>query len=980
MANRLIIFVLVILAGILFIGSVSAESCEVRPISSCTGSFNNIVFKLSSSTNAHAELANQSNYNYALCCDFAKAIPASCNVDSADAGTYKDNRVLSLYSLTNSHAEVPNPSTPYYPVGVCYQDLECIHTSGTCPGDYPIETVSLLSQTNSHVSAYGTAGYAINICCRDVTDTSTQTCTQQGGTTCNPGDICNPDPPGFFPATDTNYCCGGSCCTPQSDTIACVNAGAQCGIVTNNCEQQVSCPNTCTEQEECQGNRCVCVPEPIATTCENEFGAGYQCGTATDNCGNVVDCGGCPSFTSQLIVHYKFDENSGTFMADSSGNGHDGTTLATPEWVAGSPGSALRFTGATLYGPRYWVEAPNNAQLHVPNGWMFEAKVKLDQNPNTATGTYQERIWPIIQKHAEYFLRFDAFGSDGDTGNQLACAGFRTSSFDGVVLAPGTFNWQTGQWYDIKCVWNGTWMGLYVNGNLEASRNLGFVPVTSNYNLMIGGYQGTIDGIQKKFKGTIDEVKISSYSSSNPSANTCDTGIGMCVAPSCELNDAYWSASEVEEGTQVTLTVEGTPECSGKTAVFDIGEVDGSSNYAGKDSTDTSQIIHNRTTGIFNAQGIATSTWIAEWQNDNGFLTDADPEYVFLTTISGISPYDDSGQLKVTPYTGTNQCSDFAVCADATDSLECQFVNNQCPGVVNVSNLGQCGGSCPGDPWNNCACYWDSTSGTCKASSEQVICLNPSFCGDGYIDNSLNETCDGTNFTQPMVTCENLGQGTTGVVTCRVDNCQYNISQCGDVQTGGFCGDDILQSPNGDGDYESCDGTDWGGIIACSDLGEFTGGTLDCDSSCNWDLSNCQGGIDGPQTQEGFSVGNCSYDTTATSDCNEDPIGFYVASWDGSWTWGSLNTGWQDNVTCAAFTPCTNTECVIDDKGTTTTLDDLWYCDPQNKFFECTGGGENTIECPAEIRLPFFGGLQIIITLLVVGVIYGMMALERRKK
>ena len=48
-----------------------------------------------------------------------------------------------------------------------------------------------------------------------------------------------------------------------------------------------------------------------------------------------------------LVGHWKFDEGSGATANDSSGNGHNGTLLETPEWGAGPAGSG----GAVVFNP-----------------------------------------------------------------------------------------------------------------------------------------------------------------------------------------------------------------------------------------------------------------------------------------------------------------------------------------------------------------------------------------------------------------------------------------------------------------------------------------------------------------------------------------------------------------------------------------------------------------------------------------------------
>jgi hypothetical protein len=53
--------------------------------------------------------------------------------------------------------------------------------------------------------------------------------------------------------------------------------------------------------------------------------------------------------TSGLVAHWKFDENSGTSAADSSGNGHTGTLTSGATWSTGQSGSATSLDGADDY-------------------------------------------------------------------------------------------------------------------------------------------------------------------------------------------------------------------------------------------------------------------------------------------------------------------------------------------------------------------------------------------------------------------------------------------------------------------------------------------------------------------------------------------------------------------------------------------------------------------------------------------------------
>jgi len=53
-----------------------------------------------------------------------------------------------------------------------------------------------------------------------------------------------------------------------------------------------------------------------------------------------------PNVSADLLVHWMFDEGSGTIAADMSGNGHDGTFTGEPQWVTGhNSAGALHFDG-----------------------------------------------------------------------------------------------------------------------------------------------------------------------------------------------------------------------------------------------------------------------------------------------------------------------------------------------------------------------------------------------------------------------------------------------------------------------------------------------------------------------------------------------------------------------------------------------------------------------------------------------------------
>lgn len=99
--------------------------------------------------------------------------------------------------------------------------------------------------------------------------------------------------------------------------------------------------------------------------------------------------------------------------------------------------------------------------------------------------------------------------------------------------------------------------------------------------------------------------------------------------PACTIGSASWNFSSVDEGTLVTLkaTVSGLA-CLGKQVTFKVREND-SILEGGLDEDAATQPAAAVVSG-----STATTTWIAEWQNDCNGLCNS-PEYYFNATVGG---------------------------------------------------------------------------------------------------------------------------------------------------------------------------------------------------------------------------------------------------------------------------------------------------------------------------------------------------------
>ncbi|MBU1243544.1 hypothetical protein KKD52_05465 [Myxococcota bacterium] len=102
-------------------------------------------------------------------------------------------------------------------------------------------------------------------------------------------------------------------------------------------------------------------------------------------------------------------------------------------------------------------------------------------------------------------------------------------------------------------------------------------------------------------------------------------------------------------------------------------------------------------------------------------------------------------------------------------------------------------------------------------------CYATGACGDGVIQTSFGESCDGDALGDQ--TCESRGLA-GGVLACTED-CTFDVTGCA------ICGDGTIMDP-----FETCEGDDLQGS-SCASLGYY-GGVLSCDDqTCTLDTANC---------------------------------------------------------------------------------------------------------------------------------------------
>lgn len=158
-----------------------------------------------------------------------------------------------------------------------------------------------------------------------------------------------------------------------------------------------------------------------------------------------------------------------------------------------------------------------------------------------------------------------------------------------------------------------------------------------------------------------------------------------------------------------------------------------------------------------------------------------------------------------------------------------------------------------------------------------------------------------------------------------------------------------------------------GAILSCSDYtDEVTCNNDPCgmayleteSGQCAW-VDNDDGG----QCVFAYGVsgyGTCLKTQVSTDDCSD---GIYESTWSGNWRWSASQTKYATEAACLTGEGGTSGECVYD------LTENGWYFDPSGLSAACSGG-QTIIECPAQIKLPFFNFYTFIATILFISGIY----------
>ena len=252
-----------------------------------------------------------------------------------------------------------------------------------------------------------------------------------------------------------------------------------------------------------------------------------------------------PTLTSDLELHYDFEQVSNNNVQDLSGKNRVGVINGNAKQVPGKIGQAFDFDGLQDY-----IVAPS---FNLVGGMTIAAWVNLR---SFGSGTDEDNL---IRKGISYGNTYGSwlfnikdrklFFTPRDISAYSPCIGSNNCVLGSTVLNPNT-------WYFIAATYDGSTMRVYLNGKPDGSKASGQGIAQSNNPIYIGGKPG---GGSDMLDGLIDDLRIYSRALSDfeieqlYSFLSSNTTFPLSLIVDLKVNNQDGSIT-VDQGSSVTLS------------------------------------------------------------------------------------------------------------------------------------------------------------------------------------------------------------------------------------------------------------------------------------------------------------------------------------------------------------------------------------------------------------------------------------------
>jgi hypothetical protein len=288
---------------------------------------------------------------------------------------------------------------------------------------------------------------------------------------------------------------------------------------------------------------------------------------------------------------------------------------------------------------------------------------------------------------------------------------------------------------------------------------------------------------------------------------------------------------------------------------------------------------------------------------------------------------------------GSDECSDNSGCGGipgtttCTSDVDCSAGQNCIDGICHIPIHTCTGVVCPVGSYcrdGTCGTNQTGTNGTVTCTKDSD-CASGNDCIAGICFDPT--TCSGVSCPSPSSCISGNCINDNGTII--TDGCGYGYTLCNKVglfycYPGNTC--PVGETP-GDNNNGTCDfGSDGCSSKDCKDSDRDT-----CKIGLYCVNKKCGSVI----TPTGLNLSSCRITQTIQKDCNTEPTGYKTITWKGTWL-GNTTSGVAYN--------------------------------------RCLKGGTDNVPCPAEVQLPFFDYIELIITLVVIAGIYVSLVLKSKLK
>ncbi|ANS62527.1 hypothetical protein SLINC_0303 [Streptomyces lincolnensis] len=256
-----------------------------------------------------------------------------------------------------------------------------------------------------------------------------------------------------------------------------------------------------------------------------------------------------PDVPADLLLHYDFDETGGSIVRDSSGHGHHGTYVRTPEFGTGVHGGSFKMSG----------DATTSPYVKIPNGVLKDAdSITVSTYAKWQGGSGFQWLFGLGPDSDKYL-----FATPSNGGSSLYSA-ITKASWSAESKLTGGSQLTPGQWRHVTVTLDGATgaMVLYADG-VEAARTTTTIKPSELYDAAkdYSGYIGrSLYAADPYFGGEVDDFRVYDRALSGAevmalSGNTA--GIAKATHPALKVDAIVDNANgritlPMKEGTDLT--------------------------------------------------------------------------------------------------------------------------------------------------------------------------------------------------------------------------------------------------------------------------------------------------------------------------------------------------------------------------------------------------------------------------------------------